>query len=281
MFSDEELVRILLEDCPYGDITTHGLGIGEVAARMRFAARAAMTLAGVEQAARLLELCGAGVRVHAPSGTSVEAGATILEASAAAASLHRGYKTAQTLLEILGGVASATRAVVQAAREGAPACRVVCTRKHMPGIKRWALLAIEAGGAIPHRLGLSDSVLVFDQHRVLLDAGVSIDTCIERLRARAPERRVSIEAESVEEAIVYARAGADVVQVDKLDPVQVERIAQAFASLQPRPLLAAAGGIDERNAAAYARAGADLLVTSAPYYARPRDVRVEMRRGDA
>ena len=231
MFSDEELIRILLEDCPYGDITTHGLGIGDVPARMRFAARAPMTLAGVEQAARLLELCGAGVRMHAPSGASVEAGATILEASAAAASLHRGYKTAQTLLEILGGVASAARAIVQAAREGAPACRVVCTRKHVPGIKRWALLAIEA--------------------------------------------------ESVEEAIACARAGADVVQVDKLDPAHVERIAQAFASLRQRPLLAAAGGIDERNAAAYARAGADLLVTSAPYYARPRDVRVEMRRDDA
>lgn len=281
MFSDDELVRLLREDCPYGDVTTSGLGIADVPTRMRFAARASMTLAGVEQAARMLELCGAEVRIFAHSGASLEAKAPILQARGSAASLHRVYKTAQTLLEILSGTASAARALVRAAHEGAPSCRVVCTRKHMPGVKRWALAAIEAGGATPHRLGLSDSVLVFEQHRVLLEAGVSVAACVERLRAGAPERRVSIEAASVEEAIEFARAGADMVQVDKLDPSQVERVATAFASLRPRPLLAAAGGIDERNAAAFARSGADLLVTSAPYYARPRDVEVEMRRDDA
>lgn len=281
MFSDDELFRILLEDCPHGDVTTTGLGVAGVPARMRFSARGPMILAGVEQAARMLELCGAQVRVHRRSGASLEPKAAILEAQGSAGSLHRGWKTAQTLIEILAGIASAAHALVQAAREGSPSCRVVCTRKHMPGVKRWALLAIEAGGATPHRLGLSDSVLVFEQHRVLLDAAVPVAGRIEDLRASAPERRVSVEAASAEEAISFACAGADIVQVDKLDAGQVERIARAFASMRPRPLLAAAGGIDERNAAAFARSGADLIVTSSPYYARPRDVEVGMWRDDA
>ena len=77
---------------------------------------------------------------------------------------------------------------------------------------------------------------------------------------------------------MLAKAGAEIVQVDKMSPEQVAAVSKALAALTPRPLLAAAGGINAANAAAYAAAGADLLVTSAPYCAPPRDVKVEISR---
>jgi molybdenum transport protein len=77
---------------------------------------------------------------------------------------------------------------------------------------------------------------------------------------------------------MLAAAGADVVQIDKATPECVARLSAAFRTHLPRPLLAAAGGINETNAAAFAAAGADLLVTSAPYYAMPRDVKLRMSR---
>jgi molybdenum transport protein len=212
----------------------------------------------------------------------------LLETQGRAGDLHRAGKTAQILLELASGIATRAAAIVTAARSANPRIAVACTRKHMPGTKQIALKAIMAGGAVPHRLGLSDSVLVFADHRVFLVGGAvhsnaagqaALANAFQRLRTHAPERRLGAEAESEAEALALADAGADVVQIDKATPEAVARLAAAFRSRSPRPLLAAAGGINVANAAAFAAAGADLLVTSAPYYAPPCDVKVHMHPG--
>lgn len=273
---DEELARILLDDCPYSDPTTEGLGIAEVPARATLTARDDMVVCAVEEAGRMFELSGASVRLHARTGDKVASGTLLLEAEGPGAALHRCYKMAQTLIEILSGIATATRAIVDAARQAKPECRVACTRKHMPGMKRWALRAIEAGEAVPHRLGLSDYVLVFDEHRSLLDQSVPLAEHFARLRKASPERRLAAEASDLAGAVALAQAGTEIVQVDKMSPDDVAATAAALMRFDPRPLLAAAGGVNALNAGAYAAAGADILVTSAPYYAPPRDVKVRI-----
>jgi molybdenum transport protein len=199
-----------------------------------------------------------------------------MEVTGRGGGIHRSYKMAQTLMEILSGIATSTRAIVDAAHSANPQCHVACTRKHMPGMKRWALRAIEAGGASPHRLGLSDYVLVFEEHRSLLDRNTSLAHHFARLKAASPERRLAAEGSNLDEALLLANAGAEIVQVDKMSPDQVHAVAKELGKMTPRPLLAAAGGVNASNAAAYATAGADLLVTSAPYYAPPRDVQVRI-----
>lgn len=275
-FSDTELDRILRDDCPYSDPTTEGLGIAGVAAKATLTARDDMVVCAVEDAARMFELGGARARPRVVTGQKVRAGALLLEVEGPAGAIHRSYKMAQTLMELLSGIATAAGAMVEAAQAANPRTRVACTRKHMPGMKHHALRAIEAGGAVPHRLGLSDYLLVFEEHRTLLDPALPLADHLARLKAHAPERRLAVEAAGIAEAIAFAQAGAEIVQVDKASPEDIAAIAQALDGIAPRPLLAAAGGVNSSNAAAYAAAGADILVTSAPYYARPRDVKVRI-----
>lgn len=279
MIHDDELARILLDDCPFSDPTTEGLGIAGVAAVATLTARHDMVVCGVEEAERMFALSGASAERAVSSAAKVPAGTLLLTARGAGGALHRTYKMAQTLMEILSGIATATRGIVDAARGANPTCRIACTRKHMPGMKRWALRAIEAGGAAPHRLGLSDYVLVFDEHRALLDDTRPLAEHFARLKASAPERRLAAEAATLDDAVLLAKAGAEIVQVDKMTPDEVAAVARAIATMTPRPLLAAAGGINASNAAAYAAAGADILVTSSPYYAPPRDVKVRIAKG--
>ena len=276
---DDELLAILRDDCPYSDITTEGLGIGGAAATLRMTARQDMVLCGVEEAVRMFALMGASAKAAAASGAAVAAQGLILEAAGEARALHRTYKMAQTWMEILSGIATATRAIVTAAHRGNPHCRIACTRKHMPGMKRMAIRAIEAGGAAPHRLGLSDYLLVFNEHRVLLDDAVALKDHLARLKRSAPERRLTAEAHGVDEALLLAKAGADVLQVDKLSPEDVAELRAKLSAAAPGVVLAAAGGVNASNAQAYAAAGADILVTSAPYYAPPRDVKVTFAKG--
>lgn len=124
-----------------------------------------MVVACSEEAARLLELAGARVTALAASGSALEPGAPILSASGSAGASHRAWKVAQTLVEYASGIATATRRIVEAARTGRPETAVVCTRKNMPGAKALSIRAILAGGAAPHRLGLSETILIFAEHR--------------------------------------------------------------------------------------------------------------------
>src|SRR5215510_10916711 len=273
---DDELRRWLAEDVPYGDPTTHALGIGNHRGRIRFEARQAIVAACSEEAGRIMTLAGASVIESTPSGTALQSGGLLLAAEGPAAALHAGWKVSQTLLETAGGIAAAAQAIVEAAQAVKPDIVVACTRKSLPGTRALSIKAVLSGGAVPHRLGLSETILVFAQHRVFT-SDVSLRDIIERLRRRAPEKKIVVEADTLADAVATADAGADVVQLDKASAADVAALRRHCENRTPRPLVAAAGGINAANAADYARAGADVLVTSAPYTARPLDVKVTMK----
>jgi len=274
--SRAELEQLLADDVPYGDLTTDALGLGAVAGTMVFTARDRMVLALAEDAAFIIELTGCDVELQSASGSVLDAGSPILIARGPAPALLRSWKVAQTLIEIWSGVATDARAMLDAARAVAPRIAVACTRKHVPGTKRFAVAAVKAAGAVMHRTGLSETILVFPEHRAFLD-GQPLAEVTDRLRRAAPEKRLVIEVTSIDAAIEAAAAGFDVIQAEKFTPADIAALlARLSAMPSPRPVVAAAGGVHAGNVAAYAQAGADLVVTSAPYLARPRDVQVRI-----
>jgi len=268
--ADAEIDRLLGEDVPYFDLTTQALGIGGVPGRMIFRAGAAQVACATEEAARLLCRAGAEVELAAASGTPLQAGGLLLTATGPAAALLAGWKVAQTLVEYASGIASRTRQIVDAAQAVNPAVAIACTRKNFPGTKAVAVKAILAGGATPHRLGLSETVLVFPEHRAFLGATPLAET-VAALKRACPEKKIVIEVTSLAEAEAAAAAGADVLQLEKFAPAAV---AQVVERLGAQVAVAAAGGINAGNAADYAATGATILVTSAPYQAPPLDVKV-------
>ena len=271
--SRTELERLLFEDAPFGDLTSETLALGKAAGAMRFAARGPMIAALVEEAAGLIEIAGGEVSLSCATGAALRPGDPILSARGPATALLRAWKTAQTLIEIWSGVATGARAIVDAARGASPDVVVACTRKTAPGTRAFALAAIKAGGAIAHRAGLSETILLFPEHRAFLDGAALSDTA-KRLGRAAPEKKLVIEVVTVEDALAAAEAGFDVIQTEKFTPERVAEVARLLALRAPRPVIAAAGGVNAGNARAYVEAGADVLVTSAPYLAPPCDVAV-------
>jgi molybdenum transport protein len=273
---DSELDRFLEEDCPYGDLTTHLLGIGSRPGRIVFTTREETVICCVEEAARLLERCGARVTRMEPSGARLPAGTEFLAAEGEAGALHAGWKVALNLLEYASGIASRTARIVAAARSVNPAVVVATTRKSFPGTKKVAIKAIAAGGAIPHRLGLSETILVFRQHTAFIGGLDSFLTMMDDLRRRAPETPLMVEAESVADALAVAAAGPDVLQLDKLSPAEITGFVSKLRELAPGMRISAAGGISETNAAAYAATGVDILVLSSVYFGKPADIGVRL-----
>ena len=275
LLSDACLDTFLLEDSPYGDATTFSLGIGRRPGTLVFRARYNMVVCGSEEAARMGTLRGLTCDSNAftQSGTPLSAGDPILTLSGDAAALHVVWKPAQNLMESLSGIATSAAEIVHKARRINPEIGVVCTRKNFPGTKTAAIKAVLSGGATPHRLGLSETLLIFAEHRAFIGNEPPQET-LARLRRAWPERQVVVEVATLEEAERWIEAGANVIQLEKCSP---ETVAGTVLLATGRPVrIAAAGGINADNAEAYARAGAHVLVTSAPYNAPPRDVAVTL-----
>lgn len=271
LIPDSEIERFIEEDVPYGDLTTTLLGIGGEPGEIVFTTRERTTVCCTEEAGRVLARCGAEVLFALPSGTVAAPGTAILRAAGPAAALHAGWKVAMNLLEYASGISTRTATIVERARAVNPAITVVTTRKSFPGTKKIAIKAIMAGGAFPHRLGLSESILVFSQHTAFLGG---LDEFLERivdLKSRAPEQKILVEADSADEALRIAAAGAHVVQVDKMPVAELAALVSEIRSRFPGVAISAAGGINAENAAEYAATGIDILVLSSVYFGKPAD----------
>lgn len=272
---DSVLEALLAEDIPYGDLTTRSLDIGGRPGRIAFSARRPMVACCTEEAARILARLGCDARVACASGRAAPEGTLLLEAEGPAEALLAGWKVAQTLVEWTSGVAGAVRAIIDAARAVDPAIVVACTRKAVPGTRALSTKAICVAGATMHRCGLSDTILLFPEHRVFADAADALGAQVRELRRRNPERSIVVEVKTLDDALAARDAGANVLQLEKFPPRMVAELTDRLARDDgPQPVIAAAGGITAANAADYARAGAHVLVTSSPYTAAPADVQV-------
>jgi molybdenum transport protein len=272
VLNDYELTALLHEDVPFGDLTTSALAIDTCSGSVCFSARDDMVACGTEEAARLFELCGATVQLACYSGQTAPSGTILLTATGQAHALHRAWKTAQTVIEWCAGIATEAAHLITAARQGHPTVQVAATRKNRPGQRQLSVKAIHAGGALMHRCGLSETILIFHEHRVFLQQQAP-EQVLCKLRQRCPEKKIVVEVNDHDEALRWAQA--DVLQLEKFSPAAVAEVATACKQHNPSLVIAVAGGVHTSNAHAYAQAGASLLVTSAPYLAPPRDVQVQ------
>lgn len=275
--SDPDLLDLLQEDAPYGNLTVDALAIGQRTGCTSFSVRDPMVICGIEEAARLLSLAGAEVNLYAESGQQAPAGTPLLSAKGYVSELFRAWKVAQSLVESLSGVSTLAHQLVQQAGDS----RVACTRKHLPGIKALMVKAVRAGGAAMHRYGLSESIMVTAEHRGFMEPD-ELALYLDELQRQQPEKKIVVEVDELEAGLSLVRQGCQVIQLEKLSPAEVAQVVSAVdrsVSRGWRPVIAAAGGINPQNVAEYAAAGADVLVTSAPYFAKPRDVQVRFTKG--
>src|SRR5208337_1534405 len=181
---DDLAEPLLVEDGARGDLTTEALGLHGRRGHLVFFARGPMTIAGTELAAAMFMRRGIPVVLHRRSGESVKAGA-----------------------QLLAGEVDAVEAVN-------PNVRVACTRKAFPGGRRLSHVAVTAGGAILHRAGLSETILIFAEHRAFL-RDKPLAAVMERLRLVAPEKKIAIEVDDVAEAREAIDAGFDILQLER------------------------------------------------------------------
>jgi molybdenum transport protein len=274
---DSFIEGLVAEDLGIMDATTDALGIGDARGTVECFPKRCCVVAGVEEASRAFELTGARAEIIHKSGTQLEPGTVFLRAEGTADSLHASYKTAQNIMEYSSGIATRCAAMVKNARDASPDVEVSVTRKHFPGTKFLSLKAAVSGGASIHRMGLSESILVFDQHRAFTGNAESAEL-VKKMSLRNPEKKIAMEAGSEEEAVLFAQAGADVIQCERFEPETLKRVVPRLKAINPGVKVLAAGGLNAGNAYDYAASGIDVLVTSWVYFGMPEDIKMRFNR---
>lgn len=135
-----------------------------------------------------------------------------------------------------------------------------------------------SGGAVVHRMGLSGSVLVFDQHRVFIP---DFEKRLTEAKRADPERKIAVEAADIREGLAFAAAGADIIQCEKFSVETLTKFVTQAKQEFPQLIISAAGGINAANARAYAQTGVDFLVTTWPYFGKPADVKMQILAEDS
>lgn len=250
----EQLVRAaLMEDLGRaGDITTDAVVPAVQQAEAAVVAREAGTLAGVRTAALAFRLLDPAFRctIEKRDGERVGPGDVVMTLSGNARTMLTGERTALNFLCRLSGIATATTALVEAARPAA----VACTRKTTPGLRSLEKAAVRAGGGVNHRFGLDDAVLIKDNHIAL--AGGAAEA-VRRVRRRIGHLvKLEVEVDTLDQLRDAMTAAPDAVLLDNMTP---QTLRQAVALVAGRAVTEASGRITLETAPEIAAAGVDIV----------------------
>lgn len=251
----EQVRRALAEDVGGGDLTA-GLVPAAARAVAQVITREPAVLCGQAWFDEVFRELDPSIRIEwlAAEGANVRTDDLLCRVSGPARAILTGERTALNFLQMLSGTATATRRFVDAV--AGTGCRILDTRKTIPGLRTAQKYAVACAGASNHRQGLFDAILIKENH--IIAAG-SITAAVGAARQRTPRARVEVEVETLgelEEALV---AGADMVLIDEFTPADLVK-AVALNRARGRPMmLEASGGISLDNARDIALTGVDFI----------------------
>ena len=247
--------RALAEDVGDGDATAEATVDPGARAWATITQKAPGVISGLEVAIEVFRRLDPDLRVErtGPEGEWREGG-LVLVVQGSARALLTAERTALNFLGRLSGVATAAARVVRAVAEAGGTARILDTRKTTPGMRRLEKRAVAHGGAVNHRVGLFDFMLIKENHAAL--AG-GVGEAVRRARAARPDLPLAVEVRDDAEIDEALAAGAPRLLLDNMSP---EQVAAAVARVGGRAELEASGGVDERTVLVYATiAGLDYV----------------------
>ena len=195
---------------------------------------------------------------HAADGERLAANQVIFEITGPARAVLTGERTALNFLQLLSGTATAARRFADAVA-GTP-CRILDTRKTLPGLRSAQKYAVRCGGGDNHRMGLYDRVLIKENH---IAAAGSLTGAIEAARRSAPALTVEVEVESATELEEALNARPDVIMLDDFSPADLQA-AVRLNQARGRPVkLEASGSVSLETVRALAATGVDYISVGA------------------
>nr|WP_269141798.1 carboxylating nicotinate-nucleotide diphosphorylase [Nostoc sp. NZL] len=253
----------LMEDIGRGDRTTNTLLVEDVTlGSAKWIAKASGIIAGLPVAARVFQILNEKVSfvAVAAEGAWCEPGQVVAEIYGSLDALLMGERVALNLAMRLSGIATLTNIYVEKIAD-LPA-QLVDTRKTTPGLRLLEKYATALGGAINHRMGLDDAVMIKDNH---IAAAGGIGEAVTRIRSQIPyPLTIEIETESLEQVKEALRYNADIIMLDNMPLDMMGQAVQLIRQQDRRVKIEASGNVTLETIRGVAEAGVDYISSSAP-----------------
>ncbi len=254
MLLERVVRRALEEDLGHGDLTTTAICPPDEKGPARILCKEEAILSGIEVVEMVYRLLDPRVELQAlaQDGDRITPGEVVVRLSGPLASILQGERTALNFLQLLSGIATRTARYVELVR-GFPV-RIVDTRKTLPGLRALQKYAVRVGGGGNHRFGLSDGVLIKENHIAV--AG-GLKEAVRRARSMLPLlTKVEVEVQDLEQVKEALKAEADAILLDNM---RIEDIKGAVALVDGRMLVEVSGNITEANIRQVAATGVDII----------------------
>jgi len=263
---DPLLHQWLAEDIGRGDWSTQALALTQDG-KARWVAKQTGVIAGLPIAARIFQLLDPTCQFQGldKEGTTVQAGTVVCTITGNLASLLTGERVALNVAMALSGIATMTQTYVQAI--AAFPTQFVDTRKTTPGLRLLEKYASRVGGAINHRLGLDDAVMIKDNH---IQAAGGITSAVDRIRHNIPyPLTIEVETSTLAEVATAIASGVQLIMLDNMGldtmATAVKQIRQANALIS----IEASGNVTLETLPSIAATGVDYISSSAPITRSP------------
>ncbi len=254
----QKSVKIALDEDLAGgvDLTSSATITENQTSTALFKARESGRVAGIAVAAVVLELCGITEYILlVKDGDVINSGDVIISCTGNTRLILLAERTALNFLCHLSGISTLTAKWVDQVSK--TSTKIRDTRKTTPGLRELEKFAVRMGGGVNHRMSLSDSVLIKDNH---IAAAGGVVLAFTAVRAKFSMAEVEVEVDNLKQLREVIEAGADLVLLDNMT---IEECRSAVNIAKGKAKLEASGGLSLINAAAYAATGVDYLAVGA------------------
>ena len=255
---EEKLKAVLAEDIGQGDVTAAAIIPSGLKVKAEVIAKEDGVVAGIEEATILAEYLGLKVEAKAADGEKIKSKQVLMHISGDAQTLLTVERTLLNLLSRMSGIATQTRTLTDIIKKNKSKTKIAATRKTAPGLNFFDKKAVAIGGGDPHRLHLDDMILIKDNHLAIVGG---VEEAVKKAKANASfSKRIEVEVTTLEDTLVAAQAGADIVMLDNFSPKQAKEAAAKLRKAgYEKVLIEISGGVTAQNIVEYAGADVDVI----------------------
>ena len=261
---EKKLREILEEDCTFWDVSA--ISIPEDAnITAKIIAKSKGYISGLQELKILYNILSVSINFFTKDGDAFKEGDILVELKGNARDILMGERTGLNLITHMSSITTTTRKYVDIIKKSGKNVKIACTRKTLPGLRIFEKRAVDLAGdfADTHRFSLDDMILLKDTHLKYYNGDV--EKLLRDVKKKASfSKKIEIEIEKVDDALIAAKNGADIIMLDNMTPDQVQHAIELLKNnnLRNSVLIEVSGGITLENINAYLAQDAPDIISS-------------------
>ena len=259
---ERKLREFLEEDCAFQDVTSNFIP-EDAHKSAKIIARSTGFISGLAELKILYNILKVETVFKKKDGEEVNKGEIVVELKGNARNILLGERVGLNLITLMSAITSTTRKYVNIIKDSGKNVKIACTRKTLPGLRIFEKKAVLMGGGDTHRFSLDDMILLKDTHLKYYTGDVA-DLLKDVKKKASFSKKIEIEIEKAEDAVVAAQNGADIIMLDNMSPDDVEDAINSLKknNLRDNVIVEVSGSINSDNIVDYLLSEPDVISTS-------------------